>query len=168
MEPEEEEPSDDSSSYKASVLERLRAGLTPKGFEHFCVRLLREYGFEGLNVTGGPKDKGIDGNGILKLNPFMSFRVVFQCKRYAEAVTSSHIATFRGSIPSSADKGILLTTGYFTPDAIKMAQEPALKPIELIDGDQLVKLMEKMELGLKPTYVVDAEFFNDFEETHEK
>lgn len=151
-----------STPYKASVLKVLRDQLSPKAFEHFCKRLLREYGFERVVVTGGPKDKGLDGNGILKLNPFISFRVVFQCKRVADAVTSSQVSTFRGSIPSSADKGILITTGYFTADAIKMAQEPSLKPIELIDGDEVVELMEKLQLGLKPTYFVDEEFFKDF------
>jgi restriction system protein len=153
----------DEGTYKAEVLAKLRTGLSPKGFEHFCQRLLREYGFERVSITGGPKDKGLDGEGILKINPFMSFRVVFQCKRYAEAVTSSHVSTFRGSIPSSVDKGILMTTGYFTADAIKMAQEPSMKPIELIDGDQIIALLEKLHLGLKPTYTIDEQFFEDFE-----
>jgi len=155
-------------SYKDAVLQRLREGFSPKGFEHFCKRLLREYGFERVTVTGGPKDKGLDGEGILKMNPFMSFRVVFQCKRYADAVTSSQVATFRGSIPANVDKGILITTGYFTADAVKMAQEPGLKPIELIDGDQLVVLMEELHLGLRPSYVLDEEFFEDFGITGEQ
>ena len=149
--------------YKAQALAKLRTGLSAKGFERFCQRLLREYGFERVTITGGPKDKGLDGEGILKINPFMSFRVAFQCNRYAEAVTSSHVSTFRGSIPSSVDKGILMTTGYFTADAIKMAQEPSLKPIELIDGDQIVALLEKLKLGLIPTYTLDDGFFDDFE-----
>lgn len=155
------EASEIPADYRREALRRL-CSLTPKGFEHFCKRLLRESGFERVEVTGGPKDKGIDGEGLLKLNSFMSFRVVFQCKRYADAVTSSHISTFRGSIPSSADKGILITTGYFTSDAIRMAQEKGLKPIELINGDQLVKLMEELQLGLRQTYVVDQDFFDDF------
>ena len=83
-------------------------------------------------------------------------------KRYDEAVTSSEISKFRGSIPSSVDKGILITTGYFTTDATRLAQEPSLKPIELVDGDELVKLMEKLELGLKRTFDVDDTFFDEF------
>jgi restriction system protein len=58
-----------------------------------------------------------------------------------------------------------MTTGYFTADAIKMAQEPSMKPIELIDGDQIIALLEKLQLGLKPTYSMDEEFFEDFENT---
>lgn len=149
--------------YRKEVLEILKK-MTPESFEHFCKRLLREYGFERVERTGGPKDKGLDGNGILKINLFVSFRVVFQCKRYDGSVTSSEVSEFRGSIPSNADKGLLITTGYFTSDAKKRAQEPGLLPIELIDGEQLIKLMEEMELGLKPTYEVNREFFDDFED----
>lgn len=149
--------------YKEELLKVLQ-GLPPKGFEHFTKRLLREFGFERVEVTGGPKDKGLDGHGVLKVNPFVSFRVVFQCKRYADAVTSSQVATFRGSIPDNADKGLLITTGYFTSDATKLAQEPGLRPIELVDGDQIVALMEKLQLGLKATYKVDEDFFDEFRE----
>jgi restriction system protein len=158
---DEEIPGEPETSYKERLLEKLKA-LTPSAFEHFSKRLLREYGFEKLEVTGGPKDKGIDGTGILKINPFVSFRVAFQCKRYDQAVVSSAISTFRGSIPSSVDKGIMITTGYFTSDAKSLAQNPGLKPIELIDGDQLIELLEKMELGLKPTFIVDEDFFDGF------
>ncbi len=155
------EPAAIGDDYKDKVIEKLR-NLSPTAFEHFSKRLLREYGFEKLEVTGGPKDKGIDGTGILKINPFVSFRVAFQCKRYDQAVVSSAISTFRGSIPSSVDKGILITTGYFTSDAKSLAQDPGLKPIELIDGDDLIEMLEKMELGLKRTFVVDDEFFESF------
>lgn len=158
---EDEEVKSSELNYNQQAIQRLKS-LSPTAFEHFSKRLLREYGFEKLEVTGGPKDKGIDGTGILKINPFVSFRVVFQYKRYDQAVVSSAIATFRGSIPSSVDKGILITTGYFTSDAKSLAQEKGHKPIELIDGDQLVELMEKMELGLKPTFVLDDEFFETF------
>lgn len=115
-----------------------------------------------MEVTGGPKDKGLDGHGILKVNPFVSFRVVFQCKRYADAVTSREVSEFRGSIPGNADKGLLITTGYFTSDATKLAQEPSLFPIELVDGEQIVDLLEKLKLGLKATYKVDEDFFQEF------
>ena len=160
---ENEQVDPDVPKYVDEILQYIRSELSPKGFEHFCKRLLREYGSERVTVTGGPKDKGINGDGILKINPFMSFRVVFQCKRYEDAVTSNHVSTFRGSIPTNVDKGILVTTSYFTTDAIRMAQDPGMKPIELIDGEQLVELMKKMQLGVRATYIVDEQFFDDFE-----
>lgn len=151
----------ESEDYRQIAIKKLKS-LHPTAFEHFSMRLLREHGFEKLEVTGGPRDRGIDGTGILKINAFVSFRVAFQCKRYDQAVVSSAISTFRGSIPSSVDKGILITTGYFTSDAKSLAQSPGLKPIELIDGDKLIELMEEKGLGLKPTFVLDEEFFENF------
>jgi restriction system protein len=109
---EEEEAKDPHSSaenapHREKVLDLLRK-MTPTGFEHFCVRLLREHGFEGVSHEGGPGDKGIDGIGTLRINPFVSMSVVFQCKRYQAktTVTSGEISAFRGSIPNSVDKGI--------------------------------------------------------------
>ena len=162
---ENEEAAETASleGYKEELLKVLRE-LSPKGFEHFTKRLLREYGFERVEVTGGPKDKGIDGHGILKVNPFVSFRVVFQCKRYSDAVTSRQVSEFRGSIPGNADKGLLITTGYFTSDATKLAQESSLFPIELVDGEQIVALVENLQLGLKATYKVDDDFFEEVRE----
>jgi len=48
------------------------------------ILLLRESGFEDLRLTNPGKDEGIDGIGIVKVNPFVTFKVLFQCKRYAE------------------------------------------------------------------------------------
>ena len=56
--------------------------LPPKGFERICQRLLRESGFKKVVVTGKSGDGGIDGEGILEVNPLMSFKVLFQAKRY--------------------------------------------------------------------------------------
>ena len=139
--------------------------MTPRGFENFCMRLLREHGFEGLKATGGPNDKGIDGEGILRLNAFISFSVVFQCKRYASGttVTSKEISAFRGSIPASIDKGIFITTSEFTASARTIARDTDKKPIELISGKDILDLMEKIELGLQTTFKVRDEFFDDFE-----
>jgi len=73
-ESDEEIAEESEIGYKERLIEKLKS-LSPSGFEHFSKRLLREYGFEKLEVTGGPKDKGIDGTGILKINPFVIFRI---------------------------------------------------------------------------------------------
>ncbi len=64
------------------MLSTLKA-LSPEGFERICQRLLREFGFQQVTVTGKSGDGGIDGHGILQINPLVSFKVLFQCKRYA-------------------------------------------------------------------------------------
>jgi restriction system protein len=63
-----------------------------------------------------------------------------------------------------ADKGIIITTGRFTSEAKKEAIRDGVPPIELIDGERLVSLFEKFQLGLKPKVVYDlvADFFDNF------
>lgn len=161
---EPEEDAEDSHAHVQAILNHLRR-LTPTGFERFCVRLLTEHGFEGVKPTGGPRDKGIDGVGVLRINPFVSFSIVFQCKRYSAqtTVTSKDISAFRGSIPNSIDKGIFITTSSFTADARSIARDTDKKPIELISGEDLVNLMEEKALGLYKTFKIDQKFFKEFE-----
>ena len=140
--------------------------LPPKGFESLCQRLLRESGFEEVHVTGRSGDGGIDGQGILKLNSFVSFRVLFQCKRYKESVGPSTVRDFRGAMAGRAEKGLILTTGYFTPQSEAEASRDGAQPIELVDGENLVRLLGELELGLKPvrSYEIDEQFFRQFED----
>ncbi len=149
--------------YKEELLNSLRE-LPPDGFERICQRLLRESGFEQVAVTGKSGDGGIDGIGILQVNPFVSFKVLFQCKRYQGTVSASQVRDFRGAMQGRADKGIIMTTGGFTTDAKKEARRDGVPPIELVDGDKLVQMFELLELGLKPvkTFEVDPAFFEEF------
>jgi restriction system protein len=138
--------------------------LPPQGFERLCQRLLRESGFQQVKVTGRSGDGGIDGIGILQINPFVSFKVLFQCKRYVGAVGAPQIRDFRGAMMGRADKGLILTTGTFTADAQTEAVRDGAPPVELVDGQGLVTLLEQLELGLVPrtTYEVDFRFFEEF------
>jgi hypothetical protein len=78
---------------------------------------LRESGFEGVIATGRSGDGGIDGHGILQVNPFVSFTVLFQCKRHSGAVPAPDVRDFRGPMMGRADEGIIITTGTFTTEA---------------------------------------------------
>lgn len=155
--------SSDMTDHRAQLLEILR-NISPNGFERLCQRLLRESGFERVTVTGKSGDGGIDGIGILQMNPFVSFKVLFQCKRYAGAVNASQVRDFRGAMMGRADKGIIMTTGSFTADANKEAVRDGVPPLELVDGEKLVDMFESLELGLKPrkAYDVDPQFFEEF------
>ncbi len=149
--------------YRTGLLNLIKA-LPPDGFERLSQRLLREAGFQKVDVTGRSGDGGIDGVGILQINPFVSFNVLFQCKRYEGAVTGPQIRNFRGAMTGRTDKGIIITTGTFTLDAKKEARRDGAPPIELVDGDTLVQMFEQLQLGLVPrtTYDVDEKFFDDF------
>ena len=153
----------DTGNYRTELLNLLRS-LSPEGFERLSQRLLRESGFQQVAVTGRSGDGGIDGHGILRINPLVSFKVLFQCKRYQGTVNVSDVRNFRGALQGRADKGIILTTGTFTTDAKKEAIRDGATPIELVDGDQLVEMFEDLQIGLVPRadFDIDHEFFVEY------
>ena len=154
-----------SKDYRDEVLEVLLS-LPPSGFERLSQRLLREAGFTQVTVTGQTGDGGIDGFGTLQVNHLVSFKVLFQCKRYTKSVSSSHVRDFRGAMAGRADKGIIITTGTFTAEAKREATRDGVHPIELIDGEKLINLLESLELGLRSvtTFEVNHKFFVEFSE----
>ncbi|KWZ40229.1 restriction endonuclease [Burkholderia savannae] len=152
-----------TSDYRYKLIQLLK-NLPASGFERLSQRLLREAGFVQVVVTGSSGDGGIDGYGTLQVNPLVSFKVLFQCKRYAKSVSPSQVRDFRGAMSGRTDKGIIITTGTFTAEARREAARDGVPPIELIDGEKLVDMLEQLELGLKPvrTFVVDTSFFDEF------
>jgi restriction system protein len=139
--------------------------LTSDAFERLIQRILRETGFVQVEVTGKSGDGGIDGRGIAKINGILSFRVVFQCKRYRGGVGASEIRDFRGAMQGRADKGLFITTGYFTRDAIKEATRDGATAIDLVDGEKLAEKLKELGLGLKiertESVTVDEDWFKN-------
>jgi len=160
----EEDSSSPEEIDHRSTLMNILLNLPAGGFERLCQRLLRESGFEKVQITGKSGDGGLDGIGVLQMNAFVSFKVLFQCKRYTGSVNPSQVRDFRGAMMGRADKGIILTTGTFTVDARKEAGRDGVPPIELVDGEKLIDMFEMLELGLKPkkAYEVDSVFFDEF------
>lgn len=122
--------------------------MAPPAFERLCQRLLRECGFTHVEVTGKSGDEGIDGRGIMKFGDLLSFHVFFQCKRYAGQVSAGAMRDFRGAMVDRGDKGLLITTGGFTRDAVKEATRDGTPPIELVDGDALCALLKARKMGV--------------------
>ncbi len=123
--------------------------LSPSAFERLVQRLLRESGFVQVEVTGQTGDGGVDGHGILRLGGFLSFRIIFQAKRWKGSVGPSQIRDFRGAMVGRADKGLLITTGTFSKDAIKESTRDGAPAIDLVDGDQLVEKLKALSLGVQ-------------------
>ncbi|WP_243544516.1 restriction endonuclease [Pseudodesulfovibrio tunisiensis] len=147
------------------LIDVLRS-LSPDGFERICKEVLRESDFENVEVTRKGGDEGIDGFGTLKINPFVSFKVIFQCKRYKKGntVSRAQVGDFRNAMIGRAEKGIMITTSTFSQEAIKEANRDGADKIELVDGEKLVEMFEKVELGLtkKTVYEIDHAFFSKF------
>ncbi|MEZ5195297.1 MAG: restriction endonuclease [Bacteroidales bacterium] len=142
----------------------LIQSLSPSGFEKLSKRLLTEIGINDIEITGGSGDQGIDGKGVVKLNDVVSLNIVFQCKRYKETISPHHVRDFRGAMQGRGEKGLIISTGRFTKDAKNEANREGVTPIEIIDGERLVDLFEKYQLGLKPVTVfeIDYDFFRVF------
>lgn len=144
-----------------SVLLKMDAA----AFERLVQRLLRESGFIQVEVTGRSGDGGIDGKGIMRLGGLLSFHVIFQCKRYSGAVSASQVRDFRGAMVGRADKGLLVTTGNFTKDAVREATRDGAPAIDLVDGDQLVDKLKELKLGVQTQRIevehvaIDAHWF---------
>ena len=149
----ESETPEEAQSWRAKLYHILTKQIDPPSFERLIQRLLRESGFIQVEVTGRTGDGGIDGKGIARIHGFMSFHVVFQCKRYSGVVSSGHIRDFRGAMVGRADKSLFITTGTFSRDAVKEATRDGAPPIDLVDGDQLADKLKEFNLGTRTTMI---------------
>jgi len=135
-------------TWKQRLFKVLTQSLAPAAFERLVQRILRESGFVQVEVTGKTGDGGIDGRGIARINGLMSFHVLFQCKRYKGSVSSGEVRDFRGAMVGRADKGLFITTGTFSPAAVREATRDGAPPIDLIDGNDLSEKLKELGLGI--------------------
>lgn len=123
--------------------------MQPSAFERLVQRMLRESGFIQVEVTGRSGDGGIDGRGIMRLGGLLSFHVIFQCKKWQGSVSAGQVRDFRGAMVGRADKGLLITTGTFTKDAVREATRDGAPAIDLIDGEQFLDKLKELGLGVQ-------------------
>ena len=151
-----------ANDWKHALLETLQV-MDPSAFERLCQRLLREMGFDDVRVTGRTGDGGIDGVGLLRLQEVVTVPVIFQAKRWQNPVSPKTVREFRGAMHARTDKGLIITTSYFTPDAKREAVRDGAASVDLIDGEKLMDLLRKFKLGVKTEMVervtVVAEWF---------
>lgn len=155
----------EAQGWKEELYHLLTKEISPDAFERLTQRLLRESGFVQVEVTGRTGDGGIDGKGIAKIHGFMSFHVIFQCKKYQGSVSAGDIRDFRGTMVGRADKGLFITTGTFTSAAVKEATRDGAPPIDLVDGEQLAEKLKEFQLGLNTEMIekvtIDKEWFTN-------
>jgi restriction system protein len=159
------EKPEEAKSWRSVLHTILTKTLSPAAFERLIQRVLRESGFIQVEVVGRTGDGGIDGKGIARIHGFMSFHVVFQCKRWQGVVGAGEIRDFRGAMVGRADKGLFITTGTFSRDAVKEATRDGAPPIDLVDGDLLADKLKELKLGVTTTLVesvsVNAGWFGE-------
>jgi restriction system protein len=161
IEKEVTEEVNNSEEWKEKLLNVLY-NIKPDAFERLSQRLLRESGFFQVEVTGKSGDGGIDGKGIVRVNGLLSFYVIFQCKRYKGSVTPKDVREFRGAMIGRDVKGLFITTGTFTKEAIKEATRDGAPPIDLIDGNLLCDKLKELNLGVETKLTESVEIKNDW------
>ena len=78
---------------------------------------------------------------IFDPDPIRGGKIIIQAKRYTNVVGVSAVRDLYGTLLNEgAMKGILVTTSYYGNDAYNFAEG---KPIQLINGAQLLGLLEK-------------------------
>ena len=161
----ESEKPEEAKGWRSALHTILTKTLSPAAFERLIQRVLRESGFIQVEVVGRTGDGGIDGKGIARIHGFMSFHVVFQCKRWQGVVGAGEIRDFRGAMVGRADKGLFITTGIFSRDPVKEATRDGAPPIDLVDGDLLAVKLKELKLGVTTTLVesvsVNAAWFGE-------
>ncbi len=161
-----EEEVDDAESWKKEAINIITEKMSPNAFERLIQRILREKGFSQVEVTGKTGDGGIDGRGIAKINGILSFHIIFQCKRYKGKVGAGAIRDFRGAMTGRTDKGLFMTTGTFTRDAIREANRDGAPAIDLMDGEKIAEKLKELNLGVNIEFrehiTINTKWFEDF------
>ena len=136
----------------AELLSKLRGG-SPEFFERAVLDLLAAMGYGGIDKnaihTGKSGDGGIDG--VLDQDALGLNRVHVQAKRYADGNTVGRpdIQQFVGALgDKNASQGVFVTSSRFSQEAHGTA-EKASEKIALIDGNKLVELMIKYQVGVQ-------------------
>ncbi len=113
--------------------------LNPFEFEHLVANLFAKMGLE-TKLTRSSRDGGVDCVAF-DSRPVLGGKVVIQAKRYSNTVGVSAVRDLYGTMMNEgANKGILVTTSGYGPDAFEFSKD---KPIELIDGGGLLYLLEQ-------------------------
>lgn len=140
----------------------------PAFFEQAVVDLLIAMGYGGTGGRGLAtqlvNDGGIDGvidQDVLGLN-----KVYVQAKRYKRdnSVGRPELQGFVGALSGKADRGVFITTSYFSAGAVDYAARDTNSRLILIDGARLTDLMIRFGVGVQVKQTVhvveiDEDFF---------
>lgn len=152
----------------SEILQRVK-GNTPLFFERLVVDVMVSMGYGGSRADAGKSigqsgDEGIDG--IIKEDRLGLDVIYLQAKRWDGTVGRPEIQKFVGALHGKrAKKGVFITTGRFSDDALRYVESIDPKVI-LIDGKKLAELMIDCGLGTTSTATyeikrIDSDYFSE-------
>lgn len=119
------------------------AAIPWEDFEHLIRELFeKEFSYNGgeVKITQASRDRGVDAIAF-DPDPIRGGKIVIQAKRYTNTVEVSAVRDLYGTVMNEgANKGILVTTADYGPDAYDFAKN---KPLTLLNGGNLLHLLEK-------------------------
>jgi restriction system protein len=119
------------------------AAMPWEDFEHLVRQLFEwEFGRNGVQVevTRASRDRGVDAI-MFDPDPLRGGKYVLQAKRYTRTVDVSAVRDLYGTVVNEgANRGVLVTTSSFGPDAYEFAKG---KPISLVDGPNLIAMLQR-------------------------
>ena len=130
-------------------LRKHLAEMNPYKFEMLIKDLLDAMDYENVKVTKQSGDKGVDVVADFEFG-ITQVREVVQVKRQAGSITRPILDQLRGALPYyQAIRGTIITLGTFAKGCKEAAIFQGAAPITLIDGDKLIELLVKHEVGIK-------------------
>ena len=113
--------------------------IDPDQFERLMGELLERMGWR-PRVTRRSRDGGVDVDAT-NSEPITGGRILVQCKRTTSVVGVGTVRELYGVVVGErATKGVVVTTAWFSPDAVAFARD---KPLELIDRHHLTTLLSR-------------------------
>jgi restriction system protein len=154
------------SALGEELLDRVKAQ-PPEFFEELVLDVLTAMGYGGTRADAAERlgrsgDGGIDG--VIREDILGLDLIYVQAKRWQGAVGRPVIQAFVGALHGAhADRGVLITTSHFTPDALAFASSVPSRVV-LVDGTQLAELMIDHGVGVTEMtrYVlkrIDSDYF---------
>ena len=134
------------------AMSALLEGMPAEAFERLFLRLLGEDGIHDIALSG--LNESIEGIGIVGGGGFFSFRVAFKCIRGGGRISSGEVEEFRRAVMvGRADRGLLITTGKFTKEAMLKAASDRAPELKLIDGERFIDKLKELRLGVSTEMV---------------
>ena len=119
------------------------AAMPWEDFEQLVRQLFEwEFGKNGIEVkvTRASRDRGVDAI-MFDPDPLRGGKYVLQAKRYTRTVDVAAVRDLYGTVMNEgANRGILVTTSSYGPDAYEFAKD---KPLSLVDGPNLVAMLKR-------------------------